>query len=597
MYSVSQKYIEAVKEPSHTRKITGQIGSTPFSDENIVGGTLIIDNACSDGTDVKIGSVYVGQLQCVFTGIDLTGEWMGKVITLSEGLLVDIEDDEEEWEYVPLGTFDVVEANHFEDGVHVTAYDRMQKFEKDFPITQTLGTPYELLMLCCRDCGVTLKQTELEIQALPNGNKSFVLFGENDIETYRDLIFWVTQLMACFATMTRDGKLDIRPYGRTTVDSIGITERWRGASFSDFATKYTAVSVVQIDKEETVYKALSVDDGLTYNLGANPLLQNIVLDDILGNILTALSYIQYTPFSVDKAGNPALDLGDQITFPGGLGRGVTGCIMSYNYTYHGPYTIQGFGSNPALANAKSKTDKQIAGLMSRTNSQETQYYTFTNAGQLVIGETDKEIIHIRFGSSKSTTSIFQAEICCDVESGEDVDEVIANVKYILNGTELVYHPIETWFDGDHLLHLLYFFPIGDAQINNLSVRMNALGGTITIPAENIKACIYGQGLVATDKWDGYIEAEDNIIYVDFGTSVSGATEIGEEAEVALADVIRIDIDESIEEAALDTTPKPMAVDGVVYVNKKPIVLLTWGAVKDMEWGADGITDGEDSYSW
>lgn len=591
MYNISPNYIAAVKDSSHRRKIAGNVGGMTFDDENIVGGTLVIDNACSEGTEVKIGSVYMGQLQCVFCGINYTGQWYGKTITLAEGLLTGIIDDEEVWEWVPLGTFEIVEANHFEDGVHVTAYDRMQKFEKTFPELQTSGTPYDLLMLCCNECGVALKKTQEQIEELPNGNKSFVLFAENDIETYRDFVSWIAQTMGCFATMTRDGKLDIRMYGGTTVDTIGITERFRGASFSDFVTRYTGVSVVQIDKETTVYKGLEVDDGLTYNLGSNPLLQNIVLDEILGNILTALANIQYTPFSVDKAGNPAYDLGDQVEFPGGLGRGVTGCIMAYDYTYHGAYTIQGFGSNPALANAKSKTDKQIAGLMSRTNSQETQYYTFTNAGELVIGETDKEIIHIRFGSSKSTTSIFQAEILCDVESGEDTDTVIANVKYILNGNELLYKPVETWIDGDHLLHLLYFFPIDSAQINNLSVRMNAEGGTITIPAASIQACIYGQGLAATDKWDGYIEAEDNIVEVGFGTAGQRVDAITGEVTTNLQTPIVLEFSERITEVEFATTPDivmPFGAD--VYINKYPLREKTWGEVNDMTWEEDGIYD-------
>ena len=551
MYNVSPNYIAAVKDSSHRRKIAGNIGGMTFDDENIVGGTLVIDNACSEGTEVKIGSVYMGQLQCVFCGINYTGQWYGKTITLAEGLLTGIIDDEEVWEWVPLGTFEIVEANHFEDGVHVTAYDRMQKFEKTFPELQTSGTPYDLLMLCCNECGVTLKKTQEQIEELPNGNKSFVLFAENDIETYRDFVSWIAQTMGCFATMTRDGKLDIRMYGGTTVDTIGITERFRGASFSDFVTRYTGVSVVQIDKETTVYKGLEVD----------------------------------------KAGNPAYDLGDQVEVPGGLGRGVTGCIMAYDYTYHGAYTIQGFGSNPALANAKSKTDKQIAGLMSRTNAQETQYYTFTNAGELVIGETDKEIIHIRFGSSKSTTSIFQAEILCDVESAPNEDTVIANVKYILNGNELLYKPVETWIDGDHLLHLLYFFPIDSAQINNLSVRMNAEGGTITIPAASIQACIYGQGLAATDKWDGYIEAEDNIVEVGFGTAGQRVDAITGEVTTNLQTPLVLEFSERITEVEFATTPDivmPFGAD--VYINKYPLREKTWGEVKDMTWEEDGIYD-------
>lgn len=596
MYNVSQAYMTAAKKPFKVRKLRGNIGPVEITDENIIQKSLIVDNRCSEGTEVKIGTAYVGQLSVVFRGLNLTGQWSGATLTMEEGLLV----APNTYEYVPLGTYTIVEANHAEDGVHVTAYDYMRKFDKTFPASQTSGTPYELLMLCCNECGVTLAKTQQEIEALPNGDQAFSVFGENDIETYRDLIHWVSQTMCSFATMTRDGKLDIRMYGGTTVDQIGVTERWRGATFSDFATKYTGVSVVQIDKETTVYKGLEVDDGLTYNLGSNPLLQNIILDEILENILTGLAAIRYTPFNIDKAGNPAYDLGDQVEFPGGLGRGVTGCIMAYDYTYHAAYTIQGFGSNPALANAKSKTDKQIAGLMSRTNAQETQYYTFTNAGALEIGETDKEIIHIRFGSSKSTTSIFQAEILCDVQSGEETETVIANVKYILNGNELLYKPVETWIDGDHLLHLLYFFPIDSAQINNLSVRMNAEGGTITIPAASIQACIYGQGLAASDKWDGYIETEDNIVEVGFGTAGQGVDAIGGEVTTNLQTPIVLEFSERITEVEFATTPDVVMPFGAnVYINKYPLGEKTWGQVSEMIWTENGIYDPvtEKYYDW
>ena len=343
---------------------------------------------------------------------------------------------------------------------------------------------------------------------------------------------------------------------------------------------------------------LPVDDGLTYNLGSNPFLQTGNVNNALNSILTAISAFAYTPFSVDRCGCPAYDLGDVLTFPDGIGGDRTGCMMSYEYDYHDVYMLDGYGANPAIYGAQSKTDKELAGLMSRTNANQLQYYTYTNAKPFEIRDEYKEIISIRFGSTKQTLVTFQAEIALENEiEDQDVDSIINNIKYLLNNVEQEYKPVETWMEGKHLLHLLYLIPIGDAALNTLKVRMNSLGGVTYVLRGNLNAVISGQGLVATDKWDGYIDAEDNIIYVDFGTSGMMAEPITEEAEVALADVIRIDIDESIEEAALDTTPKPMAVDGVVYINKKPIVLLTWGAVKDMEWSADGITDGEDTYSW
>ncbi|MBR3330653.1 MAG: hypothetical protein IKG25_05475 [Mogibacterium sp.] len=594
MYPVSAAYKTAIGKPIKERRIRGTVGTVGFNDSNIVTGTLKIDNQCSAGTELEIGSVYIGQMACVFRGINLTGEWMGKVITISEDLRV----GEDTWESVPLGIFHVVEALHEETGVYVKAYDVMDHLDRPWTLSSAIGKPWDFLELIRQGTGVAFAQTEQQINALPNGLSDFVLYSENDIQTYRDLLFWVAQLTCTFATATRDGKIILRSYSTEAVDEIDGSARWEGSSFSDYETRYTGVSVTKVDDQSTVYMGLPVDDGLTYNLGSNPFLQTGNVNNALNSILTAISAFAYTPFSVDRCGCPAYDLGDVLTFPDGIGGDRTGCMMSYEYDYHDVYMLDGYGANPAIYGAQSKTDKELAGLMSRTNANQLQYYTYTNAKPFEIRDEYKEIISIRFGSTKQTLVTFQAEIALENEiEDQDVDSIINNIKYLLNNVEQEYKPVETWMEGKHLLHLLYLIPIGDAALNTLKVRMNSLGGVTYVLRGNLNAVISGQGLVATDKWDGYIDAEDNIIYVDFGTSGMMAEPITEEAEVALADVIRIDIDESIEEAALDTTPKPMAVDGVVYINKKPIVLLTWGAVKDMEWSADGITDGEDTYSW
>ena len=45
------------------------------------------------------------------------------------------------------------------------------------------------------------------------------------------------------------------------------------SSFSDFITRYTAVSSTNMKTETAEYYHLDPDDGLTMNLGVNPLLQ------------------------------------------------------------------------------------------------------------------------------------------------------------------------------------------------------------------------------------------------------------------------------------------------------------------------------------
>lgn len=578
MFPVSAAYKTAIGKPIKTRRIVGTVGDIAFNDSNLVSGTLKIDNRCSDGTELTLGAVYIGQLTCVFHGINLTGEWMGKTITLSEELLV----GEDTWEAVPLGVYHVVEAQHQETGVYVVAYDVMDYLDKPWAVSSTTGTPYDYLALISERCDVELAQTEEEIRELPNGTFGFALYEENDIQTYRDLLFWVAQTMACFATATRDGKIELRQYGGLPVDQIGSGTRWEGSSFSDYVTRYSGVSVVNIDDQSTIYRGLEVDTMLTYDLGANPLLQHMILDTVLGNILQALEAIAFTPFSVDRSGCPAYDLGDILTFPDGIGGGRTGCIMAYEYDYHDVYMIDGYGANPALYGAQSKADKELAGLMSKSVVNTFQYYTYTNAEEIELRDDYKEILSLRFGSTKQTLVTFQAEIKLENEIEDpDVETLVNNIKYIFNGTEADYHPVETWIEGKHLLHLLYLIPIGSAALNTLKVRMNSEGGVTYISRADLNAVISGQGLVASDTWDGYIDAEDTIgTILPFVTEPLEVAEITDTPAVALNDVLLLEVSDSMDEGDLATEPVAEEVKDAPYLNKGRMKDMTWGYIKE-----------------
>lgn len=575
MYGVSQAYIAAIRKPSKTRRLAGNIGSVAFTEENVAQGSFMVDNrASSDTNDIKLGSVYTGALTAVFRGLNIRGEWMGKGISVSEGLLI----GEDTWEWVPLGNYHVIEAYHAEDGVHVTAYDNMDRLDRRWVLSSATGTPYDFLSYISASCNVGLGQTEEQIRALPNGTRGFALYPENDIETFRDMLFWLAQTMCCFATCDRQGRIVLRRYGGTSVDALGLTDRWRGSSYCDYVTSYTGVSLERLATEEIVTKSAEEDTGLTYNLGANPLLQTGDPDGALGEILTALGAIQYTPFSVDRSGCPAYDLGDAVTFPGGLGNGASGCIMGYEYNFHGQYKIEGYGANPTLASARSKADKEMAGIISRVNSKEVQFYTFENLRPIEIHDSYREIAYIRFVPLKDTVVTFQAEILLDAEpTEEEVERIVGEIQYLYNGVELDYHPVETWVTGDHILHLLYFINADAADVARLSVRMKC-NGEITIPARGVRAAVSGQGLAATSSWDGWIEVEDNITEVSFGTSPTTVDAFGAVASVTTPEVIVISLEDAITEINIGTSPVPEPFTESLYINKQPLKELTWGDV-------------------
>ena len=270
MYSVSNAFLEAIRQPVIDYMIDGTIGSYEFDHSNIITGSFHIQNQCTDTSDVVLGSVYTGTLTATFRDINIPRySWVGKVITPIFYLHVG-----NSWESVPLGVFKIKEAKHSAEGVEVTAYDNMIKLDKKFKASKfkTAQKMYQHLTTICTACGLTLGMTEEEIQALPNGNTKLGIVGTksnkylnykkygNDIDTYRDLVFWIAQSMGTFATINRDGELVLRKYKKpsTAVDEITESYRLEGAVFDDFTTNYTGIYVTNTKDGEEIYYGYDV---------------------------------------------------------------------------------------------------------------------------------------------------------------------------------------------------------------------------------------------------------------------------------------------------------------------------------------------------
>ncbi len=260
MYSVSNAFLEEVKKPVQTHRLQGTIGSYSFDKSNIVSGTFHITNQCTDTSDVVLGSVYMGQLECTFTGLNIGyTNWIGKTITPTFGIKL----GENTWEDIPLGVYRVIEAEHTAEGVHVIAYDNMRKLDRKFRKSHYQGTKtlLEFVAILCADCNIALGMTDEEFNALPNTGEQYEMFGltrktkafATDIDTCRDLLFWIAQTMGCFATMDRTGQLVFRKYKSTIVDTISQNYRLTGAEFADYITNYTGIYVNNMRYETESY--------------------------------------------------------------------------------------------------------------------------------------------------------------------------------------------------------------------------------------------------------------------------------------------------------------------------------------------------------
>lgn len=561
MYSVSDSYKTAIQDNTRSFSWSGTITTTsgkvyPFENKDIVKGSGYVSRQCSGSSEIELGSVYAAELGIsLFSDIDRYSLENAEVelifhMNLSDGTVED----------VPMGIFYVAEANRKIKTLEIKAYDAMLNFDKAYSEAQSSGYPYDFLTAMCSTCHVELAHTQEEIEALPNGSELLGIYPDNDIETWRDFLHYLTQALCSFAFINREGKLQLVQYGESPVCTINNTHRY-SSSFSDFVTRYTAISSTNRRTNTAEYYSLDPDDGLTMNLETNPLLQ-FGLDEtrsrILNTILNAISVIRYVPFDSETIGDPALEPGDVLTFTGGQAdASQMAAITSITTKINGKCSLKCVGKNPRLAEAKSKNDKDITGLINSVESTKMATYSYMNAMPYTLGEEPVFIVSLEFATQEETDCEFKAAILINVtaesvdrsvtakgtgttilpkETKDENDNPVTNdrelettvtvpvewqedgqsvirVGYVVDGHEVEeFHPMETWHTGTHILNLFYpLLDMAEKTLHTFAVWITIAPGSATINAQNIIASITGQGLGAQDRWNGRIDASDDYI--------------------------------------------------------------------------------------
>lgn len=420
MYPVSKAFLAAVQKNTRryywTGKTTTKDGKTyEFGPEDILKGSGYISTQCCGSSEIELGTVYAAEFGIsLFSQIDRYTLKEAKVELFYHLALPDGTEEQ-----VPMGIFEVSEANRTAKCLELKGYDYMLRFEKNFNGFETVGEPYDFISLCSKACKVEMAQTREQIEAMTNGTLQMSIYPENDIETYRDCLFYVGQVLCGFFVINREGKLEVRKYSMDPVQTYDAKQRF-SSSFSDFITRYTAVSSTNKKTETTQYYALETDDALTMNLGINPLLQYGVAEAreaTCRNILNDLSKIRYVPFDSDTIGNPALDLGDALKFTGGhADANQVSAITSIEMKIGGKQTLKCVGKNPMLAQSKSKNDKNISGLLNQIEAGKIGIHTFTNATAFSLSDKDLKVISIQFASTEENHMQFFGQVMLDVKA-------------------------------------------------------------------------------------------------------------------------------------------------------------------------------------
>lgn len=529
MYSVSADYSLKMLDQIQTHRLVGVLdGNVNFTDSDVIG--VSYTNKCSD-KKIALGSVNIGVLKLTFLNDPLNrGDYYGKTITISDGLLTDPLNNV--FEDIPIGTFYIAEAVWTAEGmVDIVAYDCLSKMDEDLTIDQTSGTVYSFCKYIETETGAVFGMTEEECQALPNGLEVISPYEENSLTTWRDLVSAIGSFIGGFAYADRNGTWKLKSFGNTNVITIPKNRRISGSKFSDFTTLFDGVKYTDIQSEIEYF--IGDGNGQIMNLGAHPFLQygtSHAKERRATAILDVVKKMVYTPYNVSLLpAFIALDLADVISFVDDYTSDTSsGAIMTITYTYNKSFKIQCFGENPNLRTTQSQNDKNIIGISKDTTRNEVTYYNYANVEALNFGaEQETTIASLAFTSAQETTVKILHEFMMDFVSDMSQD-CSYELHYYLDDELIAYKPGErvgglqgaTTGSTETTICRDFFYILKDVAPNERhkwEVKMIAHGvDSVEIDVNHAHVTLEGQRLYAEDFKGNYIEAEDFITIIPFG---------------------------------------------------------------------------------
>lgn len=599
MYPVTDAYRAKMLDQVQTHRLVGTIDGISFTDADVIG--VSYTNRCSD-KNVSLGSVNIGVLKLTFlTDILNRGDYPGKTITISDGMLV----DEDTYEDVPVGTFYVAEATWTASNmVSVVAYDCLSKMDEQLNIDQTAGKVYDFCSYIATETGTTFGMTQEECELLPNGTELLSPYEFNNMETWRDMVSALAQMVGGFAYAAKDGTWKLMSFNDLSVVSVLKNRRMSGAKFSDFETYYD--TLIYTEQENNIVHYMGDGEGLTINIGANPFIQygsRLAIERRALAIVEAIKKMRYTPLTVSMLpAFIALDLGDVVSFTDDYTSNVSsGAVMELTWTYNKSFSVKCFGNNPNLRKGQSNTDKNISGLIKNTTENEVTYYNFANLSPITISpEQETSIATLAFSSAQRTTVKIMHEFLMDMLSDLSLDGSY-EVHYYYDDELVAYSPSER-VGGlygaqsgvtDLTICRDYFYVLRDVEPNlrhkwEVKILTHNIQQT-TIDTNHAHVTLEGQRMYGEEFYGGFIEAKDYLTLVPIG--YLGLVSITDSVELTLSDK--------------NNLAHPVAADDISFQNYGTMALIgvTDSALIVMEsifpwaWEDGNIIATEDNNSW
>ena len=452
-----------------------------LTEDNLKSGSISISLKSCSGSKLEVGTSIKGQLTFSFYHT-ISNQY--KLIGSSVVLYYKLDDD-----IIPLGIYTVSSTNRSGNCITLTCYDNMMKLDKTIGNRGTNGTPYGILKWISKNTGVELSQTEEEILNMPNGS-NVVNVGVGVYSSYTDILKDLSGMLCGFATINREGKLEIRQYQTSPCRTLQVRQRIN-TKISDYECYITEL----LSNINSISYTSTAGDGsgLTYNFSSK-MINGItsVIEKSLRNIINSLSKIDYIPAEVKIVSDPSIDLGDMITIlPDGrtVQEDTNTLITSISWVYKSSNQIKSVGENPYMSSSSSSTSGSAASSSSAISKNNSTYIaTFENAEEYSIESTEQAISSIDYTNGENDIVVLggQCEICITTAG-------TVKIGYYQQNLKNTFTPSQYLTEGKHILNFSCHFLTEETNtlINYLITLISEDGAVGTVAVDKVRTFALG----------------------------------------------------------------------------------------------------------
>lgn len=490
-----------------------------ISDDEFSGGTVKIEKKSVSGSSFDIGECYINN--ATITIIDKANKYSYNFDNAEMSLFFGVKNaslglDEE----IQLGKFIIPTDTTIRKiaSIQLVGDSVLSKFDRPTNGVTTSGKPYALVSWCCDICGVELALTEAEFNALSeNTNYTFYISEDSSIETYRDIIMYVSQIIGGFATDTNDGKLTFKIYSVSNSTFNINNDTIASSKLGDSSYKLDGMTIQFNNK--VLYIHGDSNSVYTLNLESNPLFDKLdeeLVVVICNNIWSQLKDLTFRGFDFQYNGNPALECGDLLSNDV---RGFSSFITSLSWVYHGKSSVVGAALDKRTKTKSQSVKKAASTGGSGSSSNELSTNRYINTEEFKLNTLETKVLQEYFNMPANASPLFSFVMITKTELTG-----LVSLRIVYDNVDVLLKPKFQCNVGYHTLSFTKSLDPSDVDmLHSLSVYATFVedsGQSIEsiipclVEAYDIEANITGWKLSSgTSKWTGRYELSDEVALI------------------------------------------------------------------------------------